>query len=74
MTPNPDPKAPDLSQAPLEFFLVPVSDTIAARVPFPFTLPIAARDAYMANPPADVLAAAERVPHDSRPAPSTDEE
>lgn len=45
-----------------EYFLHPVSPTEAARIPFPVTLPLADRDAYMAAPPADAIADAARVP------------
>lgn len=45
-----------------EYFLHPVSPTEAARIPFPVDLPIAARDAYMANPPAEAIAEAALVP------------
>lgn len=55
-------------------FLVRVSEQEAARVPFPLDLPLADRDAYMANPPAEVVAAAEHftlppdpVPPDAAP-------
>jgi hypothetical protein len=44
------------------YFLHPVSATEAARVPLPADLPAADVAAYVANPPADVLAAAERWP------------
>jgi hypothetical protein len=54
-------KEPDYSQAPVEYFLHPVSETEAARVPFPFTLPFAEREQYMANPPAAIVASAEIV-------------
>jgi hypothetical protein len=50
-----------------EFFLYPVSDTAARRVPFPSNLPLEARAAYMANPPAGVLAEAAVVPFASAP-------
>ena len=47
-----------------EFFLYPVSPTTAARIPFPDTLALDARAAYMARPPRDAIAQAEVVPHD----------
>lgn len=50
-----------------EFFLHPVSPTEAARVPFPETLPLAEREAYMANPPEAAIADAARVPFTSAP-------
>lgn len=50
-----------------EYFLHPVSPSEAARIPFPVTLPLADRDAYMAAPPAAVLAAAPRVPLPTAP-------
>lgn len=50
-----------------EFFLHPVSPSVAARIPFPVNLPLDAREAYMANPPAEALAEAARVPFDSAP-------
>lgn len=50
-----------------EYFLHPVSPMVAARIAFPLALPLSEREAYMAAPPADVIAAAERVAHDSRP-------
>ena len=66
-------KEPDYSQAPVEYFLHPVSETEAARVPFPARLPIAQRDEYMANPPAAAIAGAELVPLPVAP-PEDDEE
>lgn len=45
-----------------EYFLHPVSPTEAARVPFPADLPRADRAAYLAAPPAEAIATAERVP------------
>jgi hypothetical protein len=50
-----------------EYYLHPVSPSEAARIAFPITLPLSEREAYMAAPPVDVIAAAERVAHDSRP-------
>jgi hypothetical protein len=54
-------KTPDYSQAPVEYFLLPLSAEESARVPFPYDLPMHEREAYMANPPADAVASAERV-------------
>lgn len=47
-----------------EFFLHRVSDTEAARVPFPLDVALEDREAYMANVPAEAVAAAARIPFD----------
>ena len=57
-----------------EYALVPVSETLAARVPLPPNQTEAERAAFLANVPADVLAGAERWPieppaTDATPAP-----
>jgi hypothetical protein len=52
-----------------EYFLHPVSATQAARIPLPPGLTDAQKEAYAANPPADVIAAAERWPLPAEPAP-----
>jgi hypothetical protein len=56
-----------------EYALVPVSETLAARVPLPPNQTDAQRKAFLANVPAEVLAAAERWPIDP-PAPEPAEE
>lgn len=61
-----------------EFFLHRVSDTEAARVPFPLDVALEDREAYMANPPAEAVAKAARIPfnwlndgaHEPAPVPS----
>lgn len=53
-----------------EYFLHPLSPTQAARIPFPNDLPLAKRDTYMAKPPADAIAKAERVTITPPPAPA----
>lgn len=45
----------------MDYFLVPLSETEAVKVPFPFDLPLEDRADYMADPPAAVFDAAERV-------------
>jgi hypothetical protein len=52
-----------------EYALVPVSATHAARLPLPFGQTAAQRAAYLANPPKDVLDAAERWPLPPDPTP-----
>lgn len=51
-----------------EYALVPVSETHAARLPLPIGQTDAERAAYLANPPEDVLAAAELWPLPPKPA------
>lgn len=46
----------------MEYFNHDLGDGTVALVPFPADLPLAARAAYMAAPPADAIATARRLP------------
>lgn len=52
----------DAAAGTYEYALVPVSATEYARVPLPTGHTDAQRAAYLANPPKDILAAADRWP------------